>query len=1174
MLLLAITLESRAQSPKLVYSNSLSGATQSGNGFQIKYGGAMGTGSLANNLLTVRVTAPHGSTISSVTDNLSQSYSPATTVDSGVGGWITAFYYKAGTAAGVTQITVTYSAAVADWHGAVEEYSGIATTTPVDNFCSAHSTTISCNITTTAANDLVLATTIGLGTQIGWNRLSATGKFTAGIGFTFDAADTQDSTADEELIQASAGTVATGFTVSGSSQSFNLIGVAFKAASAGTQPTGMYILHEQHVQIGANGPNAFTTHFVSSGNLLVASMDLGPGFSTMSIDTCSPTNTWTTKTEGTLFPYFFYLTSTASLSPNLSCTVHSSNTGANGIMVIYDVVGAAPAPFDVLSSTQCQGNGGFVSCTITPTHGPGILFGAANDGTGPVTTVGTSGTAGAIFDNTPYTGETDLGQLNNGDAWQHLFYTSPATLTYTWTMQISSSYMQASGIVFDAALTPWAGIIAPTRAVNWGNAGVVGGNPVTGGLPSDSWAQCVTTACSTAFATPTAANINAAIVSAPVFSYVLLPPGTFTMSTGLVWQSKTGVELRGAGPNSTFLVFTGDNPCGGTAGDVCFEDTSGNYQGGPSNTANWTAGYSQGTTTITLSTVPNLKVGMPIILDQTDDTTDSGDIYICIAAPCATAGSGGYTRPGPPTRAQGQMVTVTQCDGNSTSGHPCSSGTNITINPGLYMPNWSSAKSPGAWWSSNPSALVGIRSVSLNHTAADPIVGTEFFNCIDCWISEVRSIMSDTGAAEDHVRLWNAPHVTVQDNYFYHTTSRGESELYGVALSMSADALVQNNIFEQVQAPVPENGPCSGCVVAYNFDVNNTFLSGDGTFDWLQQGEFEHSVADNMLFEGNVGGGMYSDNFHGTHHFVTVFRTAGDGYQKDNGTLPISGTTPWPELAFARFYNFIGNVGGSPALPATTYKTSEPTPPSGVDVFALGSCANSCGTVPNDPNVPRTIMLWGNYTVVPQSTDTPPNSGIRFVPSEVPSGITNFANPVPGNTNLPPSFYLPSQPSWWPSGAPYPAVGPDINGGNMSICLGGVNKGAYVLNASECPGSTISGLGGHANLIPAINCFLNAMGGSPIGTDAAPLAFTGKSCFTFTGSGGNSFAGNCSEPLTTSASIATQVKRNPTLTETQSTTDVAKNQAAHVANPNETNATTSAVFAQIPGSSLICIQRH
>lgn len=636
----------------------------------------------------------------------------------------------------------------------------------------------------------------------------------------------------------------------------------------------------------------------------------------------------------------------------------------------------------------------------------------------------------------------------------------------------------------------WTGIVAASRAVNWSNVGVAGGNPSTGGLPSDSWVQCTTTACN-ALATPanvTAANINTAIAGAPANTYIQLPAGTFTMSTGLVWQTKTGVELRGAGANSTFLVFTGFNGCEGVSADVCFEDSSTNYQGGPSNVANWTAGYSRGATTITLSSVTNLKVGYPIILDQVDDSSDSGDIFICLTTnTCSYAGSGGFSRPGPPSRAQSQMVTVTQCDGNSTPGHACSLGSNITISPGLYMPNWNNnpgTSLPQAWWSSSPSSMDGIRDVSMDHTTSNPADGVEFFNCSGGWVSGVRSIMSTSGASETHVLVWNSPHITVQNSYFYQTGATPNVR-YGVALSLSSDTLVQNNIFEQVQAPVPLNGSCSGCVVAYNFDVSNIF----NPTTWLNQGEFLHSVADYTLFEGNVGAGLYSDNAHGTHHFMTIFRTAGNGFQQNEGGIPSGSTTPLQLDAFSRFYNVIGNVWGSPALPHNTYKTVEPANPTGTEIYVIGFGDQ----VPNDPNVGRTVMLWGNYSTVTQSSDTPASSGIRFVSSEVPSGITNFSNPVPPNNNLPPSFYISSQPSWW-SSSPWPAVGPDVTGGTAGICVGGTNRGAYVTSAAQCPASTVANLSGHINAVPAMNCYLNKMGGSPTGLGSA-LPFSAAACY-------------------------------------------------------------------------------
>ncbi len=431
-------------SPALVHSRSLASPGEAGNAFKIRYGGPMGSGSLAGNLMTLRITAPHGSTISSITDNLSDSYTLGVSVDSGSGGWVTAMYYLAGAPAGITMITVTYSSSVADWHGAVMEYSGVATSSPVDGTCSNHSTTIACStaITTTGTNDLVVASMIGLSGGMIWGNTMNT--VSPGGSFFFDAADTQCSDADEEYVQPSAGSVTPSFTVTGNSESFNIVGMAFKAANAGTVPTGMYILHQQHVQI--NGPaSSETIYFVSSGNLLVADTDIGQATSNVTISGCSPSNSFAGQTNGSLYPQYFYLTSTANFSTNLHCTVSTTQQGQHGILVIYDIVGAAASPFNALGPGG-SGTGTTITNTVTPTATPGIVFASENTGQGPATAVG----IGFIFDNTTYTGESDGGQMNNGDGWQHYFYTSASKLTFTWTQGNSSSYMQAGAIAFMA----------------------------------------------------------------------------------------------------------------------------------------------------------------------------------------------------------------------------------------------------------------------------------------------------------------------------------------------------------------------------------------------------------------------------------------------------------------------------------------------------------------------------------------------------------------------------------------------------------------------------------------------------------------------------------------------------------------------------------------------------
>jgi len=372
-------------------------------------------------------------------------------------------YYIAGAPAGITQITVAYSASVADWHGAVMEYSGVATSSPVDGACSNHSTTIACGtaMTTTATNDLIVASMIGLsGNGMIWQN-TMTGV-TPGGSFFFDAADTQCSDADAEYVQASPGSVTPSFTATGNSESFNIVGMAFKAADAGTIPTGMYIRRQQHVQINGAASRE-TVYFVSSGNLLLAATDVGPSTSTVTIGGCTPSNALTEQTNGSLYPQYFYLTSTSNLSTNLHCTVSTTQQGQHGILAIYDIVGAAASPFDAFGP-EGSGSGRTITNTVTPTWGPGIAFASENTGLGPATGVGSGG---FIFDNTPYTGESDGGQLNNGDGWQHHFYTSASEINFTWTQASSTSYLQAGAIAFNAASASGSsGTAAPSVPTN------------------------------------------------------------------------------------------------------------------------------------------------------------------------------------------------------------------------------------------------------------------------------------------------------------------------------------------------------------------------------------------------------------------------------------------------------------------------------------------------------------------------------------------------------------------------------------------------------------------------------------------------------------------------------------------------------------------------------------
>lgn len=604
----------------------------------------------------------------------------------------------------------------------------------------------------------------------------------------------------------------------------------------------------------------------------------------------------------------------------------------------------------------------------------------------------------------------------------------------------------------------WAGILDPSRAIDWSKAGVVGG------IPSGSWTQCGSTI---APYSGTAAVINTAIQNCSNNQYVLLGNGAFNLSSGISWGTgavKSNVVLRGAGANQTLLVFTGGGDgCRGAYSNICIASSDTNWSGGPSNTANWTAGYAKGTTGITLSSVTNLKVGYTLILDQADDTSDTNSVFVCsdntITPPCSLEDN--INNGQRAHRNQTQFVTVVSCGTANIIGQACN-GTNVTISPALYMANWSSTKSPGAWWATSPVFLDGIENLSIDSTGSSGIKAIEIFNCSGCWVSGVRSI--DSGKA--HVEIQESNHTTVQNSYLY-LTQNAVSQSYGIEALNAGDDLYVNNISQYVAEPWMINGACTGCVVAYNYSINNYYVNSAG---YVAASSNQHTGGVALiLFEGNIGGGgIYGDNFHGTHNLVTFFRNWWAGWQSacysgsPNGfSACTSNLTPADIRSYSRFYNFVGNVlGHSGSQTSYTLNQTTPTPWA---IFQLGN-GNTEGsvTVPSDPLVAATIMRWGNYDTF--------NAASRFVSSEVPSGLAAYANPVPASETLPPSFYLSTKPSWWPSTKPFPPIGPDVTGGNVST-------GA-----------------GHVYSIPAEDCFLNVMGGPADGTGSA-LSFNPAGCY-------------------------------------------------------------------------------
>ncbi|MCZ8131111.1 MAG: right-handed parallel beta-helix repeat-containing protein [Steroidobacteraceae bacterium] len=556
-----------------------------------------------------------------------------------------------------------------------------------------------------------------------------------------------------------------------------------------------------------------------------------------------------------------------------------------------------------------------------------------------------------------------------------------------------------------AQAAPWSGVVDPARATDWSGAGVAGG------IPSR------TTVCTTLSPGATAAQINSALAGCPAGQVVSLAAGTYNLS-GMLTVARSNVTLRGAGADRTKLVFTARGNCGGTPAAVCVNGPwiQGWNNGTPQNLANWTAGYAQGSRTITLSTTANLQPGSRIILEQSDDAADSAGVYVC-----AMAGVCGYTAPNGDyrgNRRQRQIVTVASV-----------SGSQVTLNEPLHMPNWRASQVPAARWTSGGLQGVGIEDLSVQ-VPGPPVHngGSNFvlFGATNSWLEGVRSVHAE----RNHVTIYQSARITVRDSYFYgsnfaHYTSYG-IEIYAA----SSSNLVENNVFQHVTNPVIINDGGSGMVVGYNFAIDNYRVNPSN----LMVAFFQvHAPGAGMnLIEGNSGTAVAADNWYGTTHFMTFFRNHlyGDVCSAYLSGCPTKDSQTWVMqiAAFSRFFNFVGNVLGRTGY-YTTYQPTSYTQCDPRTIWCLGYSHANGG--PTDAQTKPRAMRWGNFDTV--------TGQVRWDATEVPSGLAQFANAVPASRQLPPSFYLAARPAWF-GNAPYPAVGPDVTGGTVTGYAGLVHR--------------------------------------------------------------------------------------------------------------------------------------
>lgn len=605
------------------------------------------------------------------------------------------------------------------------------------------------------------------------------------------------------------------------------------------------------------------------------------------------------------------------------------------------------------------------------------------------------------------------------------------------------------------------GIIATSRATDWTKAGV------QGGIPSASWTQFGSTI---AAYSGNANTINTALTNCGAAAtpaaprFILLGNGTFNISTQLVFIVDNCV-LRGGGADLTKIVAGIGSDGGGCSFFFGYffrmckgsanQGTTVGGGSGPQNTAGWTGTveggvgvYPQGARRLNLANVTNLFVGAVIMIDQIDDPSDgwpsAGFIWECSNAPaCSSEGGNSWARV---NRVHVEYHAVTQFN-EGGCGATC-----VSIDPPIINPDYRASQTPQAWWGSSTTLLsnFGLEDMSIDFSA-DNQIGLLMENVGNFWMKGVRIIHTGgAGSFLNHLTIIHGFRGTIKDNYFYGPAVQGNTQ-YAYTVQPGGSMLFENNIMHHNVTPMAANDPESGSVYSYNYCDDPFYSSGPQP----------HNAADSyILWEGNDCGTIAPDDIHGPHFFLTFYRNAFNGKQHSQGGVAYAGGLVL--LARNRMHNMLANVFGSQLF--TRYEADQ--------IFQTdGSCTN-CGTnneatvysfgwkessTANDPNVKSTSMRYCNWDSVTSSNKNASNdqTGTRAVSGEVPTGIANFPNTVPGvscTSGLVASYYLNSKPSWFPSSVPWPPIGPDVASGNS-------------------PNTVAYPTGGHANLIPARVCF-------------------------------------------------------------------------------------------------------
>jgi hypothetical protein len=448
--------------------------------------------------------------------------------------------------------------------------------------------------------------------------------------------------------------------------------------------------------------------------------------------------------------------------------------------------------------------------------------------------------------------------------------------------------------------------------------------------------------------------IQACINAAAAQTAVFVPAGVYYVNNAITMKSN--VVLRGAKTSGTPYLPTADASATtfkfGSSGTINFG--SGGSQTRGSNIS-ITAGYTKGSTSLTLASVSGITTGTWLFLSEDPDpeipvtkTGRDGD--------CTWCGWDDDTG----NHVMNQLVTV--------AAPP--SGNTITINQPLYY-TFKGSLNPVARTLTVQVTKAGFENIRLDGSAADHDAFISLTNSLYCWVKGVETYLAGSASKAAHIITSWSQGNEIRDSYFHYGRNFSSDKNYGIYfLFVNSDHKIENNIARVQRHGIALEGGGSGLAFLYNYidDVHEDDLTYFGA------ALMNHGAHPYMnLYEGNIASHLIADDYWGSSSHAVLFRNWlwGDEttpsasewlYPAGALTKPSWGFRPTEIWSKQHYYSLVGNVLGVTGLWANLNWSgfAALTSGCGADAMVNYGCEFNSGSGP-DAAAYSTSINHGNW---------------------------------------------------------------------------------------------------------------------------------------------------------------------------------------------------------------------